>query len=78
MLAFVFLYRIGEGFLLVEAPLFMQSSVKAGGLGLTLAQKSMVDGTVSTLVSIVGGLLGGAFVSQVRAEAHAPRAAPCA
>jgi PAT family beta-lactamase induction signal transducer AmpG len=64
MLAFVFLYRIGEGFLLVEAPLFMQSSVKAGGLGLSLAQKSMVDGTLSTLVSIVGGLLGGAFVSK--------------
>ncbi|HTB72637.1 MAG TPA: MFS transporter [Polyangiaceae bacterium] len=64
MLAFVFLYRIGEGFLLVEAPLFMQSSVKAGGLGLSLAQKSMVDGTLSTLVSIAGGLLGGAFVSR--------------
>ncbi len=64
MLAFVFLYRIGEGFLLIEAPLFMQSSVKAGGLGLSLAQKSMVDGTLSTLVSIAGGLLGGAFVSR--------------
>jgi PAT family beta-lactamase induction signal transducer AmpG len=64
MLAFVFLYRIGEGFLLVEAPLFMQSSVKMGGLGLSLAQKSVVDGTLSTLVSIVGGLLGGAFVSR--------------
>ncbi len=64
MLTFVFLYRVGEGFLLVEAPLFMQSSIKAGGLGLSLAQKSMVDGTLSTLASIVGGLLGGAFVSR--------------
>jgi PAT family beta-lactamase induction signal transducer AmpG len=64
MLTFVFLYRLGEGFLLVEAPLFMQSSVRSGGLGLSLAQKSMVDGTLSTLVSIVGGLLGGAFVSR--------------
>jgi PAT family beta-lactamase induction signal transducer AmpG len=64
MLLFVFLYRTGEGFLLIEAPLFMQSSLKDGGLGLTLAQKSMIDGTVSTVVSIVGGLLGGAFVSR--------------
>jgi PAT family beta-lactamase induction signal transducer AmpG len=64
MLAFVFLYRTGEGFLLVEAPLFMQSSIESGGLGLTLAQKSMIDGTASTLVSIAGGLLGGAFVSR--------------
>jgi PAT family beta-lactamase induction signal transducer AmpG len=64
MLTFVFLYRIGEGFLLVEAPLFMQAPVKDGGLGLTLAEKSLVDGTVSTLVSVAGGLLGGAFVSR--------------
>jgi MFS transporter, PAT family, beta-lactamase induction signal transducer AmpG len=64
MLLFVFLYRTGEGFLLIEAPLFMQSSVESGGLGLTLAQKSAIDGTVSTVVSIVGGLLGGAFVSR--------------
>lgn len=64
MLLFVFLYRTGEGFLLIEAPLFMQSALKDGGLGLTLAQKSLIDGTVSTVVSIVGGLLGGAFVSR--------------
>ncbi len=64
MLVFVFLYRTGEGFLLVEAPLFMQAPLHAGGLGLTLGQKAFVDGTVSTSVSIVAGLLGGAFVSR--------------
>jgi len=45
MLVFVFLYRIGEGFLLVEAPLFMQAPLRAGGLGMTLGQKAFVDGT---------------------------------
>jgi PAT family beta-lactamase induction signal transducer AmpG len=64
MLAFVFLFRTGEGFLLVEAPLFMQAPLAAGGLGLTLGQKAFVDGTVSTIVSIVAALLGGAFVSR--------------
>jgi PAT family beta-lactamase induction signal transducer AmpG len=64
MLIFVFLYRTGEGFLLLEAPLFMQSKLQAGGLGLTLEQKSVVDGTVSTIVGIVAGLLGGAFASK--------------
>jgi PAT family beta-lactamase induction signal transducer AmpG len=64
MLVFVFLYRTGEGFLLVEAPLFMQAPLAAGGLGLTLSQKALVDGTVSTSVSIVAGLLGGKFVSK--------------
>lgn len=65
MLAFVFLYRTGEGFLLVEAPLFMQAPLQQGGLGLTLSEKAFVDGTVSTAVSIVGGLLGGRFVAKL-------------
>jgi PAT family beta-lactamase induction signal transducer AmpG len=65
MLIFVFLYRTGEGFLLVEAPLFMQASLSKGGLGLSLAQKAMLDGTIGTFVSIIGGLLGGLFVAKV-------------
>jgi PAT family beta-lactamase induction signal transducer AmpG len=42
----------------------MQARPDAGGLGLTLGQKAFVDGTVSTGVSVVAGLLGGAFVSR--------------
>jgi PAT family beta-lactamase induction signal transducer AmpG len=64
MLAFVFLFRSAEGLLLVEAPLFLQAPLHEGGLGLTLIQKSFIDGTISTAVSIVGGLLGGVFVSR--------------
>jgi len=64
MLLFVFLYRSGEGFLLVEAPLFMQAPLEKGGLGLTLGQKGVIDGTVSTIVTIIAGLLGGKFVSR--------------
>lgn len=64
MLAFVFLFRSAEGLLLVEAPLFLQAPLDQGGLGLTLVQKGLIDGTISTAVSIVGGLLGGVFVSR--------------
>ncbi len=64
MLLFVFLYRTGEGFLLVEAPLFLQAPLKDGGVGLSLGEKAFIDGTVSTVVSIVAGLLGGAFISR--------------
>lgn len=64
MLLFVFLYRSGEGFLLVEAPLFMQSKLSAGGLGLSLEAKGIIDGAISTLVSLGAGVLGGAFVSK--------------
>ena len=53
MLAFVFLFRTGEGFLLIEAPLFLQAKLENGGVGLTLMQKSVIDGTVSTIVSII-------------------------
>jgi len=64
MLVFVFLYRSGEGFLLVEAPLFLQSSLADGGVGLSLKHKGIIDGTLSTLISIVFGLLGGAFIAR--------------
>ncbi len=64
MLAFVFLFRSGEGFLLVEAPLFLQASVADGGVGLSLQSKGLIDGTVSTGVSIVAGLLGGLFIEK--------------
>ena len=65
MLIFVFLYRTGEGFLLVEAPLFMQAAVIKGGLGLTLQQKGALDGAVGTIVSVLGGLAGGMFVAKM-------------
>jgi PAT family beta-lactamase induction signal transducer AmpG len=64
MLAFVFLFRSAEGLLLVEAPLFMQAPLEEGGLGMTLREKGIIDGTISTAVSIIGGLAGGVFVSK--------------
>lgn len=64
MLLFVFLYRSGEGFLLQEAPLFIQAPLTSGGLGLTLTQKAWVDGTVSTVMGSVAGLLAGVFIAK--------------
>jgi PAT family beta-lactamase induction signal transducer AmpG len=64
MLLFVFLYRSGEGFLLVEAPLFMQAPLAKGGLGLSLADKAFLDGAISTGVSLAAGVLGGMFISR--------------
>jgi MFS transporter, PAT family, beta-lactamase induction signal transducer AmpG len=64
MLIFVGLYRTGEGFLLIEAPLFVQASVNDGGLGLTLKEKALIDGTLSTGVSLLAGFLGGKFVAK--------------
>ena len=64
MLLFVGLYRTGEGFLLGEGPLFIQAPLSQGGLGLTLQQKALVDGTVSTAFILFAGWLGGKFVAK--------------
>jgi PAT family beta-lactamase induction signal transducer AmpG len=64
MLAFVFFYRSAEGLLLMEAPLFLQSCLERGGLQLSLVDKGVIDGTISTIATIVGGLLGGAFIAR--------------
>jgi MFS transporter, PAT family, beta-lactamase induction signal transducer AmpG len=64
MLLFIFLFRSGEGFLLVEAPLFLQAAVAHGGAGLSLKEKGLIDGTISTTVSVLGGLAGGAFIAR--------------
>jgi PAT family beta-lactamase induction signal transducer AmpG len=62
MIAFVFLYRLGEGLLLTEGKLFLQSAQGTGGLGLTAGQVSNIDGTWGTLAFIVGSILGGVFI----------------
>jgi MFS transporter, PAT family, beta-lactamase induction signal transducer AmpG len=64
MLVFVFLYRSGEGFLLVEAPLFMQAPLEKGGLGLSLSDKAFLDGAISTGVSLAAGVAGGYYISK--------------
>ena len=76
MLTFVLLYRMGEGFLLLEAPLFMQGQVTNGGLGMCattavtaacphmLESKALIDGLISTIVSLAFGLLGGIFAGK--------------
>ena len=64
MIAFVFLYRLGEGLILLEGQLFLQSPVAHGGLGLTAGQVSNIDALWGTGFSIAGGLLGGMLVSR--------------
>ena len=64
MLMFVFLYRSSEGLLLIEGGLFLQASPELGGVGLSLKDKGLIDGTIATVVSLGAGLLGGAFMAK--------------
>lgn len=65
MIAFVFLYRLGEGLILMEGQLFLQSAQTQGGLGLTAGQVSAIDAVYGTLAVIAGGLIGGAFAGRM-------------
>ena len=64
MMAFVFLYRLGEGLILIEGQLFLQSPVARGGLGLSPGAVSDIYAVWGTGFSILGGLLGGVFASR--------------
>ena len=65
MIAFVFLYRLGEGLILTEGRLFLQSSVETGGLGLTAGQVADIDAVYGTIAAIAGGILGGMFLGKL-------------
>ena len=65
MIAFVFLYRLGEGLIMMEGQLFLQSAQAKGGLGLTAGQVSNIDAIYGTIAFIVGGLIGGWFIGRM-------------
>ena len=64
MLSFVLLFRSGEGLLVGVGHLFLQAPVADGGIGLSLEEKGLIEGLVSTPVSLLGGILGGIIISR--------------
>jgi PAT family beta-lactamase induction signal transducer AmpG len=64
MLAVIFFYRFGEGFIEKFGPLFLLDSSGAGGLGLDNELLGHINGTVGTLAFIAGAFLGGFFVAK--------------
>ncbi len=59
MLAVVFFYRIGEGFIEKMGPLFLMDTRAVGGLGLSNAVLGHINGTFGTAAYIGGTVLGG-------------------
>jgi PAT family beta-lactamase induction signal transducer AmpG len=64
MLAVIFFYRFGEGFIEKFGPLFLLDPRSAGGLGLDNESLGMINGTVGTIAFIVGAFLGGFLVAR--------------
>jgi len=65
MLAVVFFYRFGEGFIEKFGPLFMLDPRSAGGLGLDNAALGNINGTVGTVAFIAGAFLGGFIAARL-------------
>ncbi|MEC4817193.1 MAG: MFS transporter, partial [Scytonema sp. PMC 1069.18] len=63
ILAFILLYRLGEAMLVKIASLFLLDKPEVGGLGLSTSEVGLVYGTFGVISLIVGGILGGVFIS---------------
>ncbi|HMA97320.1 MAG TPA: MFS transporter, partial [Polyangiaceae bacterium] len=64
MIAVVFFYRFGEGFIEKIGPLFLLDKRAIGGLGLGNLQLGNINGTFGTVAYISGTLLGGMLASR--------------
>lgn len=64
MIAVVFFYRFGEGFIEKMGPLFLLDSRAIGGLGLDNMALGNINGTFGTVAYITGTLLGGVMASK--------------
>lgn len=64
MLAVIFFYRFGEGFIEKFGPLFLLDARTAGGLALSNETLGHINGTVGTLTFIAGAFLGGFLVAR--------------
>jgi MFS transporter, PAT family, beta-lactamase induction signal transducer AmpG len=65
MLAVVFFYRFGEGFIEKIGPLFLLDGREIGGLGLDNVALGNINGTFGTVGFVSGALLGGALAARV-------------
>jgi len=65
MIAVVFFYRFGEGFIEKFGPLFLLDPRSEGGLGLTNETLGHINGTVGTVAFIAGAFLGGFLAAKM-------------
>jgi len=64
MLAYVLLYRFGEGLLEKLKPLFLLDARAAGGLGLDNVAVGNINGAFGSAAFMLGALIGGAIASR--------------
>lgn len=62
-IAFIILYRLGEGFVMKIVPLFLKADNASGGLGLTEQQIGLYYGTFGAAAFVLGSLIAGYYIS---------------
>lgn len=65
LLAFILLYRAGEGQIIKVGPLFLQALRSSGGLGLDPKQVGAIYGLFGSVAFVLGSVLGGYFTSSL-------------
>ena len=60
---FMLLYRLPEGFLMKMIYPFLLGTPESGGLGLSMQEFSLVYGAIGVIFLLLGGILGGYFIS---------------
>lgn len=62
-IAFIILYRLGEGFVIKIVPLFLKAERAAGGLGLSEQQIGLYYGSFGAAAFVLGSLLAGYYIA---------------
>lgn len=63
-LTFILLYRFGEGQLVKIAAPFLLEARELGGLGLSVTEVGVINGTIGLIALTLGGILGGVVISR--------------
>ena len=62
-IAFIIIYRLGEGFVMKIVPLFLKAEKAVGGLGLSNQQIGIWYGTFGAAAFVLGSLLAGYYIA---------------
>ena len=62
-IAFIIVYRLGEGFVMKIVPLFLKADTAAGGLGLSNRQIGIYYGSFGAAAFVLGSLLAGYYIA---------------
>ena len=61
---YILIFRLGDALMLKQAPNFLLDPVSKGGLGISVADIGIINGTVGVIALLLGGIVGSWLISQ--------------